>query len=138
MIIQWMSLILGINLEERNLILKEAYWDILSLNMLGKEVLKTRFSMLADLSNDKLQRLLSSQEAKVRALTLMHLPEEKAQEYFLDLDQEEKKKMIEDSSQLNFVREDDLEALDEKYKLQFQSDQQPEGVVDVADFCQIS
>ncbi len=123
----------GISLEERTLILEEAYWDILSLNMLGKEVLKTRFGLLADLSTDKLQRLLSSQEAKVRALTLMHLPEGKAQDYFLDLDQEEKKNLIENSLQLNFVREDDLAALDENFKLQVQNDQQPEGVVNVSE-----
>lgn len=123
----------GLSLEDRNKILDEGYWDMLALNMLGRESLKSHFEILGHLPTEKLQRLLANREPKVKALTLMHLPQEKAHNYITELDRDEKKRLVQDSLQLESIKEEDLKTLDESLKMQLAVEQKAEGLVSVVD-----
>ncbi|MEY4616885.1 MAG: hypothetical protein RJB66_1845 [Pseudomonadota bacterium] len=123
----------SVSLEERHRILDEAYWDILALNMIGQDSIKSHFEVLGHLPADRLQKLLANRESKVKALTLMHLPADKAHHYLTFLDQEERKRLVQESLQFETVPEEELKTLDESLKLQLAVEQKAEGIVNVVD-----
>jgi len=106
----------NIPIQDRYRILEQCYWDLLSLKIMGKQVLKSRFTILQDLPNDKIQEVLSTQDQKLKALAILHLPQAKIQILLKGMSNDEKQKLITDSLKMNALNISDVELADETLK----------------------
>lgn len=106
----------NIALQDRYKILEQSYWDLLSLQAMGKKALKSRFSILQDLNNDQIQEVLSKQDPKLKTLALLHLPKSKIQNLLLSMNNEEKQKIVNDSLRIKNLSLSDVELADETLK----------------------
>lgn len=106
----------NIPIQDRYKILEQAYWDLLSMKMMGSQILKARFSVLQDLPSDQIQEILSKQDPKLKTMALLHLPQPKIQQIFSSMDVSEKQKMLDESLTLETVSSTDVELADETLK----------------------
>lgn len=83
-----------ISLEEKTSTLEVAYWDLLSIKTLGTCVAKQRFVALSALSPESINKILSKQNNKIKALTMLHLPSEKLGQVTMSLSYEEKMNLV--------------------------------------------
>lgn len=119
-------------MSEKTSYLEQCYWDLLSMKTLDEKALKPRFASLAQLPPAKIQKILSSQDKKVKALTLLNLPEEKIGEVVAEMSFDDKKSIVLQAFESPKVRENELEVLDESLKFLIKKeDTVEEGVIEV-------
>lgn len=106
----------NIPIQDRYQILEQAYWDLLSIKMMGNKVLKPRFSVLKDLSSEQIQDVLSKQDVKLKSMAILHLPQPKIQKLFSNLDVIEKQKLLDESLKLETVSSTDVDLAEETLK----------------------
>lgn len=121
-----------LSLVDKTAILEKTYWDLLSLKTLSDKLMRPRFSTISQLPAAKIQKLLSSQDAKVKSLTLLHLPVEKLNQVMGEMSFDEKKTTVIQAFSLTRIREKELELLDESLRFNVKKDESTqEGTIEV-------
>ncbi len=121
-----------LSLVDKTSILEKTYWDLLSLKTLSDKLMRPRFSSISQLPAAKIQKILSGQDAKVKSLTLLHLPLEKLNQVMSEMTFDEKKTTVIQAFSLTRVREKELELLDESLRFNVKKDESTqEGTIEV-------
>lgn len=121
-----------LSMSDKARYLEQCYWDLLSMKSLDEKSLRPRFTALSQLSPAKIQKILNSQDKKVKMLTVLSLPEEKLGEVMAEMSFDDKKQVFQEAFESPKVKEHELEVLDESLKFMIKQEEFVEqGIVEV-------
>lgn len=105
-----------LTLQNKLGLLKDVYWDLMAVKVLGHGSVKRPFSYLAGMSTDDVRGMMEGQTPDVQALLVLNMPDLSRVELLKAVEPEQRKSIVKHSLSLEDVDYRDLEALSETVK----------------------
>lgn len=96
--------------------LEEVYWDLVSVKTLGAQSLSVPFQYVSAIPAHEVRNLLAAQQPQIRAMVVLHMPEEAREDYMRRLPLEDKREIVEQTLQMEKVLSTDIETASETLK----------------------
>ena len=98
-----------LDLDGKAELLDKAYWDLLSIQTLGIDLTKQRFSSFVALPASAIHTIMSAQDPKTKAVTYLHLPSEKLKVVLSTMALEDKKDILSEAFSHSNLTDSDLD-----------------------------
>ncbi len=98
--------------KERQLILRQAYWDLVSYRSLGTDALVKPFSFLGQLQDKRIQQLVMDENPRLKAVVALNMPDAVRDKFIQGIDHEERKRILSESIGLTELEVDEIRSID--------------------------
>lgn len=99
-------------LNEKRDLLQKAYWDLLMALNLGSESLDQPFGYLNSVSTSTMTQLLVEQNAKLKTLVTLYMPQGLREKYVQSLSEDAKKELLQSAAGMTEIPSDELHNID--------------------------
>jgi hypothetical protein len=100
------------SMKEKVDALRKGYWDLLAVLNLGSDALNQPFSYVGGLKPQLVNQMLIDQNAKMRTLVSIHMPNDLRTRYMASLQTEQKLELLRTAADLNSIRQSELKSMD--------------------------